>query len=169
MSGAKPTKTPKREPKPCPRCYAPMRYGPDGFLCERHGAPEPERAVAVTRTARPKISKPRAPRVRREPRPRGPRKRWGSNIRYPSDEKFYPLPPSPDGRANNETSKDSPTTARSKLTPLIVAQVIEQTAEGLTPWQIAGPLWEELGFSSRHSCKGAIYRCLRAAQVESAK
>ena len=29
-------------PKPCPRCYAPMRQTPAGFACDRHGTPDPQ-------------------------------------------------------------------------------------------------------------------------------
>jgi hypothetical protein len=140
-------------PKPCPRCYAPMHSTPEGFACERHGIPEPLLKREPIERSR------RKPSVVRQPKVRKPR-----TIRFPSDLKEYPLPPSPDGRSNNRTSRESPTTARSRLTPALLERVIAAAKTGQTPWQIAGEIWEEAGYSSRHACKGSIYRALAATE-----
>lgn len=86
-------------------------------------------------------------------------------VRFPSDLKTYPLPPAADGRANAVTSVDSPTTARSRLTPALLERARGMAENGLTPWQIAGAIWEEAGYSSRDACKGSLYRALRKARV----
>lgn len=149
-------------PKPCPRCYTPMRKTASGYECAKHGTPAPDRPVE------PRLTRPPKPRVQREPRPKKPRepfRRWGKEVRYPSDLKLYPLPPSPDGRANDRTSVESPTTARSRLTPALLARAVEMAERGMTPWQIAGEIWEQAGYTSRESCKGSLYRALRNAKV----
>ena len=61
----------RREPKPCPRCYAPMLATASGFECERHGIPPPERPIHVRRE--PLVSGPRTPRTPRAPRQTKPR------------------------------------------------------------------------------------------------
>lgn len=71
MTNPKPVK--RREPKPCPRCYAPMRLTTTGYECERHGAPPPDRSGPIRahaeRTASnhrhsPRISRPRMAKPR---------------------------------------------------------------------------------------------------------
>ncbi len=161
----------RREPKPCPRCYAPMRPTPKGFACKRHGIPEPQRPVVVTRApeGRERARKPRStkPSSSTKPRVRSGRNptRDPAKVRYPSDLKQYPLPPSLDGRAHGRTGRQSPTTARSRLTPDLVREASERARQGETPWQIAGDMWERAGYAGRHACKGSLYRALRNAWV----
>src|SRR5579872_361196 len=63
----------RQEPKPCPRCYAPMRLAATGYECERHGAPPPDRPVMRRREAVvQRTPRPRAQRASRPSKPRVP-------------------------------------------------------------------------------------------------
>ena len=156
-----------RDPKPCPRCYAPMRVTADGFECAKHGIPPPDRPVVVA--ARPVATAKVVKKKAREPRgPTVPRvhvTRPRKNPRYPSDYKTYPLPPAGDGRSHGRTSEASPTTARSLLTPALLARATEESRAGMSPHAIAVGMWEEAGFASHDACKGSLYRALRIAGV----
>jgi hypothetical protein len=144
-----------------------MRETPEGYACRLHGViedhltkREPKRDPVV------RVKKSAAATRKKRPRDTRPKIRRGrTKIRFPSDLKMYPLPPSPDGRATDRTSPESPTTARSRLTPALMSEAVARAEKGETPWQIAGDLWERAGYASRHACKGSLYRALRAAGV----
>lgn len=143
-----------------PRAGGGGRYG---ALCAQHKTEAQNydrEARTAARATTLQLKRPTAKRHAASPRQR--QGRDPAKVRGPSDLKRYPLPPAPDGRANDRTSRDSPTTARSKLTPAILRRAAEAHKEGETPWQIAGWLWQEAGFSSQHACKGSLYRAFAA-------
>lgn len=137
-------------PKPCPRCYTPMRQTANGWACAKHGAPlEPAREP---RESPRRERRPLAPKITRRPR---------RTVRFPSDLKTYPLPPSPDGRDHGRTSADSPTTARSRLTPPLLARIFQDYDAGASVQSVAASIWKDAGYASRDACKGSVYRALR--------
>jgi hypothetical protein len=59
-----------REPKPCPRCYAPMRMTATGYACDKHGAPPTDPPPRRERVTRERTSQPRPSRPKRISQPK---------------------------------------------------------------------------------------------------
>lgn len=180
-----------KQPKPCPRCYAPMRPIGSHFECERHGRPQ--------ETTAPTVRKPTKPaRQRTKQRPQRPREvhvpvqtrrlkerrneivqrnQAGESVATIAVDLWRDLGyadqyvcASKIGRflkiegtpvAAARTGPAPGSVSARRFSPERLHEVRAALADGSSVWAIAGERWEAWGFTNRSACDSLIRKWLR--------